>query len=74
MDSYAKKTIAYPSSLQHCVFDDIASFPSVTEALPQDSQIQGDNSVADAARLNREAKTNLASQSRVISNDDLAGC
>jgi hypothetical protein len=43
----------------------------VAEALPQDSQIQGDKSVADAARLNRETKTNLARQSRVISNEDL---
>jgi hypothetical protein len=48
-----------------------ASLPSVTEALPQDSQIQGDKSVADAARLNRETKKNLARQSRVISNEDL---
>jgi hypothetical protein len=48
-----------------------ASLPSVAEALPQDSQIQGDKSVADAARLNRETKKNLARQSRVISNEDL---
>jgi hypothetical protein len=48
-----------------------ASLPGVTEALPQDSQIQGDKSVADAARLNRETKKNLARQSRVISNEDL---
>jgi hypothetical protein len=48
-----------------------ALLPSVTEALPQDSQIQGDKSVADAARLNRETKKNLARQSRVISNEDL---
>jgi hypothetical protein len=48
-----------------------ASLPSVTEALPQDSQIQGDKSVADAARLNRETKKHLARQSRVISNEDL---
>jgi hypothetical protein len=48
-----------------------ALLPSVTEALPQDLQIQGDKSVADAARLNRETKKNLARQSRVISNEDL---
>jgi hypothetical protein len=48
-----------------------SSLPSGTEALPQDSQIQGDKSVADAARLNRETKKNLARQSRVFSNEDL---
>jgi hypothetical protein len=64
------------SRIQTTVFSIIflttcASLPSVAEALPQDSQIQGDKSVADAARLNRETKTNLARQSRVISNEDL---
>jgi hypothetical protein len=38
---------------------------------PQDSQVQQDQSVAGAARRNREQNKNATGQSKVITNDDL---
>lgn len=45
--------------------------PCAAKAQQQDSQTQQDQSVADAARRNREQKKNAKRQSRVISNEDL---
>ena len=48
-----------------------AEVPSAAKALPQDSQTQQDQSIADAARRSREQKKYAKRQARVISNEDL---
>jgi hypothetical protein len=48
-----------------------AGHPCPAKAQPQDSQTQQEQSVADAARRNREQKKNAAKQSKIISNEDL---
>jgi hypothetical protein len=48
-----------------------ASIPRGVRAEPQNSQIQEEQSVVDAARHSRELKKNAALPARVITNDDL---
>jgi len=48
-----------------------AALPHGTRAEPQNSQIQQEQSVVEAARRSRELKKNAATPARVITNDDL---
>ena len=48
-----------------------AAFPREARAEPQNSQIEQEQSVVNAARHSREVKKNAAPPARVITNDDL---